>query len=88
MGFSVPLAAWFRADMRHVPADVLLDPVALDRGYFRRSAIEKLIAEHQSGRSDHSSRLFALLQLEYWHREVVDSPATLRSPRDMDAIAL
>ncbi len=74
MGFGVPLARWFREDLRSLPEDVLLDPVATHRGYFRRGAIETMIAEHRAGRADHSFRLWILLQLELWHREVLEAP--------------
>jgi asparagine synthase (glutamine-hydrolysing) len=74
MGFGVPLGRWFREDLRQLPADVLLDARALDRGYFRRHEVEVLIDEHRAGSADHSARLWSLLQLEMWHREVVDAP--------------
>jgi asparagine synthase (glutamine-hydrolysing) len=74
MGFGVPLARWFREDLRSLPEDVLLDPVAVGRGYFRPGAVETMIAEHRAGRSDHSFRLWILLQLELWHREVLEAP--------------
>jgi asparagine synthase (glutamine-hydrolysing) len=73
-GFSVPLARWFREELRDLPADVLLDRQSLDRGYFRRAEIEDLIQEHRQRIADHSLRLWVLLQLEMWHREVVDAP--------------
>jgi asparagine synthase (glutamine-hydrolysing) len=76
MGFGVPLARWFREDLRDLPEDVLLDRRTLERGYFRRSEIEDLIREHREHVSDHSARLWVLLQLELWHREVVESPGT------------
>jgi asparagine synthase (glutamine-hydrolysing) len=74
MGFGVPLARWFREDLRSLPEDVLLDPVAVRRGYFRPGAVETMIAEHRTGRADHSFRLWILLQLELWHREVLEAP--------------
>jgi asparagine synthase (glutamine-hydrolysing) len=74
MGFGVPLAHWFRNDLRELPRDVLLDQRSLDRGYFQPAEIERLIKEHGEGRADHSSRLWVLLQLEFWHREVVEAP--------------
>jgi asparagine synthase (glutamine-hydrolysing) len=77
MGFGVPLARWFREDLRSFPEEVLLDPVAVRRGYFRPGAVETMIAEHRDGRADHSYRLWVLLQLELWHREVLEAP---RSP--------
>jgi asparagine synthase (glutamine-hydrolysing) len=73
MGFGVPLARWFREDLRALPEEVLLDPVATRRGYFRPGAIEAMIAEHRSGHADHASQLWVLLQLELWHREVLET---------------
>ena len=74
MGFGVPLARWFRDELRELPADVLLDPRSIGRGYFRRREIEDLIREHRAGDGDHSLRIWVLLQLEMWHREVVEAP--------------
>jgi asparagine synthase (glutamine-hydrolysing) len=74
MGFGVPLARWFREQLRDLPADILLDRRSLDRGYFRREEIECLIDEHRASVADHSLRLWVLLQLETWHREVVEAP--------------
>jgi asparagine synthase (glutamine-hydrolysing) len=85
MGFAVPLARWFREDLRSLPEDVLLDPVATRRGYFRRGAIEEMIADHRAGRADHSFRLWILLQLELWHREVLEAPGPVRVARTVSA---
>jgi asparagine synthase (glutamine-hydrolysing) len=75
MGFGVPLARWFREELRHLPGEVLLDPSALARGYFRRTEIEDMITEHREHVDDHSQRLWVLLQFEMWHREVVHPTA-------------
>jgi asparagine synthase (glutamine-hydrolysing) len=72
MGFGVPLARWFREELRELPGERLLDRSALDRGYLRGDEIERLIAEHRSGAIDHSLRLWTLLQLDCWHREVLE----------------
>jgi asparagine synthase (glutamine-hydrolysing) len=84
MGFGVPLMHWFRDELRDLPADVLLDPGAHSNAYIRREAVEKMIREHQAAAADHSLRLWVLLQLEYWHREVVESPLL----EDLDAVAV
>ena len=73
MGFAVPLARWLRNELRDLPENVLLDPGTVERGYFRRNEIEHLIWEHRENVADHSARLWALLQLEMWHREVVEA---------------
>ena len=81
MGFGVPLVHWFRNELRALPEDVLLDPRSLARGYFERAEIERLIREHRERRADHAYRLWVLLQLEYWQREVVERPvATVALP--------
>ena len=73
MGFGVPLAPWMRSDLEPLLRSLLLDSTALSRGYFRPEAIERLIDDHVNAKWDHSSRLWALLCLESWHRTFVDS---------------
>jgi asparagine synthase (glutamine-hydrolysing) len=72
MGFSVPLVKWLREDLRDLPGEVLLDPRALARGYFRPAEIERIVREHTEGLADHTARIWTLLQLEVWHREVLE----------------
>jgi asparagine synthase (glutamine-hydrolysing) len=71
-GFSVPLKHWFRGELADLPRELLLDPEACCRGYLVGSEIERLLAEHADGRYDHSGRIWALVQLETWHREVLE----------------
>ena len=43
--------------------------------------VERIISEHLSGRADRSTELWTLMQLEMWHREVLDTRHSLvRSP--------
>jgi asparagine synthase (glutamine-hydrolysing) len=72
MGFSVPLADWFRGRLRDLPAEILLDRRSLERGIFREQALLALIDDHLTGRADNSLKLWALLQLELWFRSYVD----------------
>jgi asparagine synthase (glutamine-hydrolysing) len=71
-GFGVPLAAWFRSDLRDLAGDLLL----ADRGWFERSAVERLLDEHAAGRADHGHRLWTLVMLELWQRTHVDATLT------------
>ncbi|WP_433435251.1 asparagine synthase (glutamine-hydrolyzing) [Nonomuraea sp. CA-141351] len=66
-GFGVPLAAWLRGELRELVFDTLTDHSARTRGYFRPEAVLHLLESHQKGAS-HSGRIWALLQLELWHR--------------------
>jgi asparagine synthase (glutamine-hydrolysing) len=69
-GFGVPLGRWFRHDLREPARDLL----SSDRGWFRPSAVRRLLEEHESGRADHGHRLWCLLMLELWVREHVEAP--------------
>ena len=68
MGFGVPLGSWFRRELRELTAARLLSGETRCLAYFRGEAIERLIHEHQSGRVNHSYRLWNLLMLESWLR--------------------
>ncbi len=74
MGFSVPLADWFRGRLRELPKEVLLDSRSLERDIFREQAVRALIEDHLDGSADNSLKLWALLQLELWFRSYVDPP--------------
>ncbi len=72
MGFGVPLARWFRENLKDELRSVLLDPVSLNRGIFRPEAVRDLVEHHVDRRSDHAPRLWALLMLEWWFRRHLD----------------
>ena len=74
-GFGVPVARWFRTDLRELAGDVLLGERASARGLFRRDAVERLLADHLQGRADHGARLWSLVMLELWQQEYVDATA-------------
>jgi asparagine synthase (glutamine-hydrolysing) len=65
MGFGVPLDHWFRNELRPLMRETLLDGESTRR-WFRREAVEQLIADHEERRFDHSARLWALVMLELW----------------------
>ncbi|HEX2087321.1 MAG TPA: asparagine synthase C-terminal domain-containing protein, partial [Solirubrobacteraceae bacterium] len=83
-GFGVPIESWLRDRMRTVPEDVLLDPVATERGLFVPAEVERMVREHHDGH-DRSQRLWALIQLELWFRTCVDSAAA--TPSEVLALA-
>jgi asparagine synthase (glutamine-hydrolysing) len=84
-GFAVPLAQWFRSELRHVPRETLLDSSFLGRGMFRESCIRELIEQHDSGAYDNSKKLWALIQLELWLKTFVDGKPT--GPVALDLVA-
>ena len=74
MGFGVPIADWFRGELKDYVRDILLDSTALQRGYFRPEAVRELVDDHVAARFDHGYRLWALLMFELWHRKFLDGP--------------
>ena len=83
-GFGVPVARWFREELRDLAggrsprrdgARAWAVPAA------KRS--RRLLGEHTSGGADHGARIWALLMLELWQQRYVDAtspPASLREP--------
>jgi asparagine synthase (glutamine-hydrolysing) len=64
-GFSTPLGLWFRNELHDWARDRLLCNVCLSQ-WFRPAAIQRLLAEHDSGRINHGKRLWALLIFALW----------------------
>jgi len=72
MGFGVPVDHWLRHELRTKSYEILLDSRA-SRGYFRRETIQRLLDEHTSERANHQFLLWALLMLELWHVNFIDT---------------
>jgi asparagine synthase (glutamine-hydrolysing) len=72
-GFSVPLEAWFRKELRELSGDLLLDGRLAQRGYFKPRAVERLLEEHWSGAGSWHNQLWSLVMLESWHRMFIDT---------------
>jgi asparagine synthase (glutamine-hydrolysing) len=69
-GFGIPLGAWFRGPLADWTNATLLDPNAGVRTLFQPSAIDRLMQEHAQGRTDHGKRIWTLLALELWWRQL------------------
>jgi len=74
-GFTVPLASWLRTDLSGWAREILLDERTLGRDYFNPAAVGRLLDRHAAGADGDAKRIYALLMLELWHREFVDTPA-------------
>jgi asparagine synthase (glutamine-hydrolysing) len=91
-GFAVPVARWFKTDLREFLNDHLRPSRVAGAGLVRQSVIDELITKHQSGAADYGHHLWSLLMLELWHRAFMggDSvrdnqpgmfPDTVRTPQ-------
>lgn len=75
-GFGLPIPMWLRADqsLNDLMHDLLLSPRSLQRGYFRRSALEQLLDRHKSDTgSYYGTILWNLMVLELWQRASTQS---------------
>jgi asparagine synthase (glutamine-hydrolysing) len=72
-GFPVPYESWLRHELRDWVNDVLLDRTTMNRGYFDRSAIRKMLTENE-GAPVYSKEIFSLVTLELWHRSFLEQP--------------
>lgn len=70
-GFGLPISFWLRTDRRlnELMHDLLLSPQSLQRGYFRKRALEKLVEEHKRDLTLFwGTVIWHLMMLELWHR--------------------
>jgi asparagine synthase (glutamine-hydrolysing) len=86
MGFSVPLARWFRGPLRQRVRDAVLGSRLQMTGWFNRSYLQHLVDAHQSGARDYSAPLWTLLMFEAFLRQVVD--ASVNGPLTSPAYAV
>ena len=74
-GFGLPTGDWLRHDagFRELARSLLLDPRSIQRGYFRKPALERLLKLHDEEKSSYyGSHIWTFMMLELWHRYHVD----------------
>jgi len=69
VGFRVPVNRWFRGEMREYLLEHLQGGLSMTRAYYDPQALDRVLAEHLDGRQNHEKLLWALLNLEIWHRQ-------------------
>jgi len=68
MGFSVPLARWFRGPLRQRVRETLLGDRLAETGWFNAAAIRQLVEQHESGARDHSTPIWTILMFDAFLR--------------------
>ena len=74
-GFSVPVSDWLRDELSAWAREVLLDRGTLARGWFRERGVRDMLGRHAAGWDAEAPRIWSLLMLELWQREVVERRA-------------
>jgi asparagine synthase (glutamine-hydrolysing) len=71
MGFGIPRAEWLRTEMREMVLDTLTDSTAIQRGWFNKLEVKKVIESHMRG-EDKDHIIWPILMLELWARTWLD----------------
>jgi asparagine synthase (glutamine-hydrolysing) len=67
-GFAVPLARWFRTELRPLMHEVCDEGTLRRAGLFRPEVVSDLIGQHMRGEADHRKKLYTLLVFLLWAR--------------------
>lgn len=70
MGFSIPLAEWFRGPLKHKLQAAVSSHRLADTGIFNMSEIGKMAEEHIAGVRDHNPALWSLLMFEAFLQQI------------------
>ena len=84
-GFPIPIERWLKKEAKPMMQDLLSSETIHRRGLFDSNYIGRMIREHVSGYSDHSTKLWGLMSVEMWTRKFIDgagavSPSSTNSP--------
>jgi asparagine synthase (glutamine-hydrolysing) len=82
-GFALPIAGWFRRELRHRIDGVLRDDSPVNE-FVHPPAVARIAAEHARSRRDHSFLLWRLLALDLWLRSL--ARGELAKPSDEDLV--
>lgn len=72
MGYSTPVDTWFRNGLAGAVRERLLTQRTRDHGVLDVDAIERKLADHESGKLDLGWQIYRWLSLEQWFRTFID----------------
>ena len=72
MGFSIPLARWFRGPLRERVSSALLGPTLAETGIFNMTFLREMVEQHQAGVRDYSVPIWSLLMFEAFLRNEME----------------
>jgi asparagine synthase (glutamine-hydrolysing) len=75
-GFGIPVAEWFKGELREALQDELSPDRIRRQGIFQPAEVQRLVSEHLSGRRDHRKSLWTLFVFQLWHRRWLESRAS------------
>jgi asparagine synthase (glutamine-hydrolysing) len=85
LGFPTPWSGWLAGAQLDTIEHLLLEPRSINRGFFRRAAVENLFREHRTRHRDHYDSIWRLLNLELWHRVCLEGESHSWSRQPIEA---
>jgi asparagine synthase (glutamine-hydrolysing) len=76
-GFSIPLSAWLKDDLRDVVIDYLSPRRLESAGYFNPVFVERLIKDHLEEKKNNAYYLWGLLIFQIWHEMFIENSPSL-----------
>ena len=65
-GFGIPVAKWFRKDLKPLVLDVFSEETIRSQNFFDYSYIKQLLNEHFEGKKDNRKQLWTLFMFQQW----------------------
>lgn len=72
MGFSVPLAQWFREELKEFASSRLLSADAGVNNFFKKDVLKNIWDLHQAETRNYATILWSLLMFELWYRKFIE----------------
>ncbi|MFC1825026.1 asparagine synthase (glutamine-hydrolyzing) [Thermodesulfobacteriota bacterium] len=76
-GFAMPIGMWLVKELSAYVRQILLDGRSLERGYFNKKFMKKMVEDFLKGKTDYASgseaSIISLITLELWHRIFLDN---------------
>ncbi len=79
-GFGIPVAKWFREDLREPMLDFLSESRIRRQGIFNPAEVTRLVDQHLRGNKDNRKQLWTLFMFELWTEQYYKSPAHNDAP--------
>ncbi len=67
-GWFTPMAKWLRGDLKNTVAEIIA-PGNLDEAFFNRQGVQKMWADHLSGKRYNLNSIWAIVMWQLWQQE-------------------
>lgn len=71
--FAAPLRSWLKTDLKPMVFELITKQSVDSRGIYNFKAVDRILKEHYSHKSDHSQLIFRLLYTELWFSRFFDN---------------